>query len=67
MNTAIEYRYKDVPVQIHGTNRKVAYVKLSGIVVPIAFKHLRIRHAKQTARIGSRQGSNQETQEEEKG
>ena len=66
MQTA-QYTYKGQPVEVQGTNRKAAYVKLHGIVVPIAFHHLRVRHAKQTTRIRPRQRSSQETKEEEKG
>ena len=64
MRTAIQYFYKDVAVEVQGTYRETALIKINAVIVPVPLKLLRINHEpKQTARIRTRQGSSQSAQE----
>ncbi len=68
MRTAIQYFYKDVAVEVQGTYRETALIKINAVIVPVPLKLLRINHEpKQTTRVRPRQRSSQETEEEEKG
>lgn len=67
MYTAIEYRYMDVPVEIHGTNDETALIEINAILIAVPIENLEVTketdHANQTARIGTGQGSNQNPEE----
>ena len=72
MYTAIEYRYMDVPVEIHGTNDETALIEINAILIAVPIENLEVtkesKHVSlETARIRPRQRSRQETKEEEKG
>lgn len=44
MNTAIEYRYMDVPVEIHGTNDETAWMEIGALLIAVPLEILRSDH-----------------------
>ena len=65
MYTAIEYRYMDVPVEIHGTNDETALIEINAILIAVPIENLEVTketdHAFKTTRFRPRQRSSQET------
>lgn len=46
MYTAIEYRYRDVPVEIHGTNDETALIEINAILIAVPIGNLEIDYGK---------------------
>ncbi len=69
MYTAIEYRYMDVPVEIHGTNDETALIEINAILIAVPIENLEVTkeadhgNGRNTRRKESRKEEAQEVEE----